>query len=583
VKTKPVGILIVAATLLFAACSLTHKTEGPDDAAIKDSIQAKLFQDATLKRRDIHVDSQKGVVTLTGAVASHREKLAVEGLARGATGVTQVVDQLTVSDALAAQTSAPAEPAASSPAPERPRESRHARRVMASSEAESSEAVETSAPEPTPQPAAPAPTTADTQIAQAQPAPTPQPPPPPPPIQVTVPAGTVITVRMIDGVDSATNRAGEEFAATLEAPIVVGNKVVIQRGADARARLVQVTSAGHIEGRSEVKLELVSISANGTTYTVQTGYYDQQGASRGKRTAATIGGASGLGALIGAIAGGGKGAAVGAGIGAAGGGVATAATKGQQVKIPSETKLVFTLKSPFTVTLNRSETAAVTPRAVSGNHPDFSGTWVLDKDRTPNVPSSLESYTLVARLSGQRITLQTRLQGNFRSGQRGISGGEEPGEGRGGYPGGGGGGLGFPAGGLGRMGGGMGGMSRGRRGGMGGARNGPRNGMMALQMTVPDGTYSLNGEETTVELPGRMSGKALVSANWVEGGKAVELSVDRRVEMRGNEVDIRSDEEWRLSADGQTLVADRSVNTPRGSESVKLTFRKTTETTQDQQ
>jgi len=168
VKTKPVGILIVAATLLFAACSLTHKTEGPDDAAIKDSIQAKLFQDATLKRRDIHVDSQKGVVTLTGTVTSDMEKLAVEGLARGATGVTQIVDQLTVSDALAAQISAPAEPAASSPAPERLRKFRHARRVMASSEAESSEAVVTSAPEPTPQPAAPAATTADTQIAQAQ-------------------------------------------------------------------------------------------------------------------------------------------------------------------------------------------------------------------------------------------------------------------------------------------------------------------------------------------------------------------------------------------------------------------------------
>jgi len=172
VKTKPVGILIVAATLLFAACSLTHKTEGPDDAAIKGSIQAKLFQDATLERRDIRVDSQKGVVTLTGAVASDMEKLAVQGLARGATGVTQVVEQLTVSDALAAQTSALAEPAASSQAPERPRESRHAQRVMASSEAESSEAVETPAPEPTPQPAAPAPTTPDTQIAQAQPAPT---------------------------------------------------------------------------------------------------------------------------------------------------------------------------------------------------------------------------------------------------------------------------------------------------------------------------------------------------------------------------------------------------------------------------
>ena len=168
---------------------------------------------------------------------------------------------------------------------------------------------------------------------------------------ITIPAGQSLLVRMIDSVDSSVNRAGEEFAASLEAPVVVGDKVVIQRGADARVRLNQVTSAGHVQGRSELQLELVSLTANGTTYNVTSGYYEQQGASRGKRTAATMGGATGLGALIGAIAGGGKGAAIGAGVGAAGGGVATAATKGQQVKVPAETKLDFTLKGPFSVTL----------------------------------------------------------------------------------------------------------------------------------------------------------------------------------------------------------------------------------------
>jgi hypothetical protein len=162
---------------------------------------------------------------------------------------------------------------------------------------------------------------------------------------------------MIDSIDSSVNRAGEEFAASLDAPVVVGDKVLIQRGADARVRLNQVSSAGHVQGRSELELELVSLTSNGTTYNVTSGYYQQQGASRGKRTAATMGGATGLGALIGAIAGGGKGAAIGAGIGAAGGGVATAATKGQQVKVPSETKLDFTLKSPFTVTLKPATTS----------------------------------------------------------------------------------------------------------------------------------------------------------------------------------------------------------------------------------
>jgi len=258
-KTKLLWIPVIAGTLLFAGCSSANKTEGANDAAIKDSVQAKLFEDATLKMRDVHVDSQKGVVTVTGTVGSDMEKLAVEGLARGTPGVRQVIDQLIVSEGLATQTPAARERAASKPALERPRKSREARRMMVSSEAEPPAAEETPAIEPAPQAAAPAPRRADSQAAQAQPAPAPQPPPPPPPVQVTVPAGTVITVRMIDGIDSARNTAGEEFAASLDAPIVVGDKVVIQRGADARVRLVRDTSAGHIEGRSEVKLELASI------------------------------------------------------------------------------------------------------------------------------------------------------------------------------------------------------------------------------------------------------------------------------------------------------------------------------------
>jgi BON domain len=302
-----------------------------------------------LKTRDIHADSAKGVVTLTGTVASDTEKLAVEGLTRQVPGVTQVINQLVVTAPPPTSTPQPAETAAA-----KPRKSKHVRREQALSEPTSSPVV---APvQAAPAPAAPAPVQTVAQTTPAPPTP-PPPPPPPPPVTVEVPSGTVITVRMIDSIDSSVNRAGEEFAASLEAPVVVGDKVLIQRGADARVRLNQVASAGHVSGRSDLQLELVSLTANGTTYNVTSGYYQQQGASRGKRTAETVGGGAGLGALIGAIAGRGKGAAIGAGIGAAGGGVATAVTKGQQVKVPSETKLDFTLKSPFTVTLKPASTS----------------------------------------------------------------------------------------------------------------------------------------------------------------------------------------------------------------------------------
>jgi hypothetical protein len=157
---------------------------------------------------------------------------------------------------------------------------------------------------------------------------------------------------MIDSIDSTQNRAGDEFAATLEAPVVVGDRVVVPRNSDARVRLVQATSAGHMSGRSELRVELVSVTAGGQTYPVETGYYEQAGASRGTRTAEAVGGGAVLGALIGAIAGHGKGAAIGSVAGAGTGTAVEAGTRGQRVKIPSETKLDFTLKSPVTITVN---------------------------------------------------------------------------------------------------------------------------------------------------------------------------------------------------------------------------------------
>lgn len=169
---------------------------------------------------------------------------------------------------------------------------------------------------------------------------------------VTVPAGTVVTVRMIDKIDSKINQPGQEFAASLNSAVVAGDRIAFPQGAECRVRLVQAKESGHFKGSSELELELVSISANGTTYNVQSGYYQAAGASRGKRTAETVGGGAAVGTIIGAIAGGRKGAAIGAGAGAATGAGVQAVTRGPQVKVPSETKIDFTLKSPVTVTLN---------------------------------------------------------------------------------------------------------------------------------------------------------------------------------------------------------------------------------------
>jgi uncharacterized protein YcfJ len=98
-----------------------------------------------------------------------------------------------------------------------------------------------------------------------------------------------------------------------------------------------------------VALQLDSLSSGGKSYSLQTDQYRKEGKSRGKNTAEKVGGGAIVGGIIGAIAGGGKGAAIGTAAGAGVGGGAQAASKSQQIKLPSETVLNFTLQAPITV------------------------------------------------------------------------------------------------------------------------------------------------------------------------------------------------------------------------------------------
>jgi hypothetical protein len=161
-----------------------------------------------------------------------------------------------------------------------------------------------------------------------------------------IPNGTAITVRMIDGVDSEQTRLGQTFRASVDEPVIVDGQTVIPRGADCVVKLVEDKESGKFAGRTVLTLALQQIQANGRMVDVTTGDVSQASGSRGARTAKVVGGTTAVGAIIGAIAGGGTGAAIGAASGAAVGGAAQVMTKGQHVKIPSETRLTFTLQQP---------------------------------------------------------------------------------------------------------------------------------------------------------------------------------------------------------------------------------------------
>jgi len=165
----------------------------------------------------------------------------------------------------------------------------------------------------------------------------------------TIYAGTRMVVRTIDGVDSDKNKAGDTFRASLEEDLLVNGEVVAPRGADVTGQLTEVKEAGRLTGKSELKLELTEIIINGRTYSLSTGEYELAGKSRGGDTAMKVGGGAAIGAVVGAIAGGGKGAAIGAGIGAGAGTAIQVLTHGEQVRVPSETVLEFTLEQDLVV------------------------------------------------------------------------------------------------------------------------------------------------------------------------------------------------------------------------------------------
>ena len=169
------------------------------------------------------------------------------------------------------------------------------------------------------------------------------------PAYVVIPAGTRISVRTIDTIDSANSLVGDPFEASLEEPLMSEGHVIVPRDAPVYGRLTQAKESGTFAGRSQLRLELTGIAVNGKMVPVVTGEYEVTGKSRGASTAKRTAGGAALGAIIGAVADGGEGAAIGAGVGATAGAGSEIITGGDQVKVPSETRLDFALQQEVSI------------------------------------------------------------------------------------------------------------------------------------------------------------------------------------------------------------------------------------------
>ena len=149
---------------------------------------------------------------------------------------------------------------------------------------------------------------------------------------------------MIDSVSSGTNKSGDEFLASLAAPLVVGGKTVLDKGTKVRGRVIDAEGSGRVKGLANIRLALTGILDGAKTIPIVTKPFVAEAESTKGRDAAVAGGAAGIGAAIGAIAGGKKGAGVGAIVGGAAGTGTVLATKGKEVEFGSESRVKFTLE-----------------------------------------------------------------------------------------------------------------------------------------------------------------------------------------------------------------------------------------------
>jgi hypothetical protein len=319
----------------------------PDDAQVTTDVQSKFSQDSGLSSKQLTVQADNGVVTLAGTVDNDAQREAAARQAASVPGVNKVVNNLQVGTAAShPKHERTAERAQAVSAPPRGKSKLAAGKNGHKSHAAQDTAMANDntgagAGEMANNSATPPPVAANN--------PPPAPAPPPPPKKLIVDQGTQLTVRLVDPIDSEKNQTGDTFHATLNAPLTSDGEQALPAGTDVTGHLVEVKSAGKFAGQSGVVLQLDSISAGGKTYSIQTDQYKKTASSRGKNTAEKVGGGAVIGGIIGAIAGGGKGAAIGAAAGAGVGGGVQAATKAQQIKLPAETVLNFTLQSPVTV------------------------------------------------------------------------------------------------------------------------------------------------------------------------------------------------------------------------------------------
>jgi hypothetical protein len=170
------------------------------------------------------------------------------------------------------------------------------------------------------------------------------------PADVKIPAGTTLAIRINQHISVKTTTAGDRFDGEIVDPVVGDNgRVIVPKGTPVGGIVDASHKRGHFKGASILQLRLTSMTLNGTSYPLETSSLTRSKKGKGKRSAAFIGGGTGLGMLIGGLATGGTGLLIG-GLAGAGAGTAAAGLTGNgDIDIPSESIVHFKLADTLQV------------------------------------------------------------------------------------------------------------------------------------------------------------------------------------------------------------------------------------------
>jgi hypothetical protein len=172
--------------------------------------------------------------------------------------------------------------------------------------------------------------------------------------QVTIPAGTVLRLRVDRGFGSDISRVEDPVSATLTRRVILGGRTVLPAGSSASGFVSEATRPGRVKGRGRVAVRFTRITPaqEMESYRMQTRPWVAVAPATKKKDALTIGIPAAGGAAVGALIDGKKGAGIGAAVGGGAGTAAVLTTRGKDVRIGSGATLAVRLTTPLTITVN---------------------------------------------------------------------------------------------------------------------------------------------------------------------------------------------------------------------------------------